>query len=708
MSAPIPRQPELVSATGTRSQGPRERDKLTRKWAYLIGRGNYLPLSGVEVEERFATLVDGLVKAAASDPLDSAAAARVGATMVEFNCVSDDSLSKSVEVLGRGLLALPELNSLDRCAERIVVVLGSMATGYVDALRRSIFEQQEHVTKALFIATADTKRRLVIAQARFDEVLATCSSGVAVTDLTGKFLRTNESLRTILDRYEIELSGLTLFDLVTKEEAAQLRPICAELTADTTDRIRRRRTAFVTSGETVHLELTVSRLRAADQLVVVLEDDSELTLLRNQLKHQSLHDVLTGLPNRQFLTTRLEAVLNKVDQETTLYQLDLDAFSMVTGGLGRHAGDQVLRKVADRLCRVFFGERAMVARLDGDEFAVLVENSPATPDVVSVIEWINDELAEPIYLDDGHGVAASVSIGVVHRPPTGMPMEDVLRTADLTLRRARRNGSRQWGLHDPNQDAQDRELYSMAAAMPGAWETGEIRLVFQRQVDLRDGRTTAIQSLLHWDRPGHGAVDHEQCVNIAEQTGLVLPLGAWLLHNACEQAMRLPDDLPIGISLPPSLACDPDLVGRVLRVLDATGLPADRLHLGLPIDSLTAERGDAADNLAVLSDTGVEVVVEEFGTGARDLVCLEDLPIGSVRIARWLVRRQARRDGPGRIVSHSLSSLFGVLHESGTRIAVDGIDTEAQADWWLDLGCDRAAGNHFGPPDDLNVLIDLS
>ncbi|GAA3430761.1 EAL domain-containing protein [Kutzneria kofuensis] len=683
MSVPQPRQP--IS--------PRERIRLTKKWAYLVSQSNYLPLTHGEIEERFGTMLDQLVRATEAEPMDTAAAARVGRQLVALNCVAEDSLTCTVEVLGGGLLLQPELRGRPKAAERVVTVLGALAAGYADATKQSIFEQQQNLTKSLFAAANETQQSLTASLARFDEVAAASASGIGVINRAGRFLRSNEPLRTILDRTENELSDLTLFELMPAEEAMRLRTVCTEIADGRLDRVRHRRTILLTGEEHVRPLLSIAPVRGGRELVVVVDDDSELALLRNQLKHQSLHDVLTGLPNRQFLSTRLEAVLNQVDRDTgaTLYQLDLDGFSVITDGLGRQAGDQVLRSVADRLRAAFLSERAMIARLGNDEFAVLVENSPASCDVVTMIDRINEELAEPIYLTDGQGVAASATIGVVHRLPAEMSMEDVLRTAELTLRRAQRKGT-QWELHDARLDVDDRARCGMAAVLPGAWETGEIRLAFGRQVEMATGRTHAVRAMLRWDRPGHGVVDHRQCVELAERTGLMLPMARWLLRGACEQATGLVGAPTVEISLPACLANDEDLGSRVLRELDQSGLPASRLRLGLPAGSLG---GTAADNLAFLIEEGVGVVVEEFGVGAQDLAYLQDLGLRGVRIARWLVERQARPEGPGSIVQRSLAQLVEMAHESGATVAVDGIDSAEQADWWRELGCDVAAGRFY-------------
>jgi diguanylate cyclase (GGDEF)-like protein/PAS domain S-box-containing protein len=690
------------------ASSPGERVKLARKWAYLVSTTTYIPLSHNEIESQLLELVDRLLIAVRSESTGATIAGEVGAKMVELNCVGETSLRRSVEVLGKGLLAQPELWSMDRLAERVVSVIGALSSGYVEALRLSIFQQQEHVNRALFKAARDTQRNLSASEARFDEVFACTSSGIAITNLDGKFVRTNKALRRILDRAQAGFTEITLFDVVAEEERPRLHTAFRDLLDGKVERVEQRRTMIREGSETVRPLTTLSLLRSSDDqpshYVAVVEDDSDLSLLQSKLNHQALHDVLTGLPNRQYFTSRLEAVLQQSDSNSgaTLYQLDLDAFSVITDGLGRQVGDQLLRSVAERLKSVFADEKAMVARFEGDEFAVLVENSPTTPDVVTTVKRINEELTEPIYLN-GRGMAASAGIGVVRMPTQGGDLAEVLRTANMTMHRAKRQGSRQWELFDHDRDASDREAFSLAAAMPGAWEIGELSVVYERQVLLRDGSTCGVEALLEWNHPEHGTIGHQRCVELAEVTGLILPLGNWLLRSACEEA----GDLPVSVSLTPSQASDPDLIGEVLRILEDTDIHPGRLQLGLPVGALTADGGEALDNLGVLVDTGVEVVVDDFGAGGRDLACLEDVQVGAVRIARWLVERQARKlgsGGSGGIVARSLEDLVSVVHTAGAAVIVGGIETEEQANWWRQVGCDRALGTHFGDTGPLHAV----
>jgi diguanylate cyclase (GGDEF)-like protein len=409
----------------------------------------------------------------------------------------------------------------------------------------------------------------------------------------------------------------------------------------------------------------------------VVEDGTELMLLQGELKRQVLHDVLTGLPNRQYFGSNLESALRQADPVygVTLLHLDLDAFGMVCNSLGRQVGDRLLVHVAQRLKVVLAREKAMIARFDGDEFGVLLENSPTTPDVATIVAEINAELAEPTFVD-GHGLAVSVSVGVVHRPSPDLDATELLRAADLALRRAKtRRG--QWELYHPDQDAQDRQEQVLAVSMPGAWEQGEVIAVYRPVARLADGATAGVEALLRWDHPEIGPLGHERCADLAEQTGLILPMGEWLLRVASGQAVWW-KNVPLVVSLTAFQSADADLSNRVVRVLKETGLRPGQLTIGMPVGALAV--AEAADNFGVLADMGVATMLDGFGGGADDLALLEELPVKSVRLAP----------------SPFAGELAVLVHGSGATILVSGVDTEEQAASWRSAGADLASGDLFG------------
>jgi diguanylate cyclase (GGDEF)-like protein/PAS domain S-box-containing protein len=689
--------PELNPQAGPVSPAPatRERVVLARKWAYLLHTRVFLSQPQDELEREIAGLLETVCSAVHSDPHRARA---VGVQLVELGCADDEALPATMDVLGRGLLGLPEFQPVARFAEPIVLALGSLASGFAEANRRNTFDQQENMKLSLLKAVRDAKWRLRASEAQFDEVVTASASGVMITDLDGRLIRANGAIADILGYTTAELTGLTLFDLVHPKYAQTLRDDYRSLLEGRKERIKQPHQLMRQDGEIARITLTATVLRSADDhpshFVTVVEDGTELMLLQGELNRQALHDVLTGLPNRQFFSTHVESALRRADPDygVTLFHLDLDAFAMICNGLGRRAGDQLLVTVSQRLRSVVIAEQAMVARFDGDEFGIIVENTASTPTVSKMVENISNELIEPIYVD-GHGLAVTASIGVVHRPSRDMESLELLRAADFTLRRAKAAGRGQWELFHPEQDASDRRTYTLAAEMPGAWENGEIEVVYRPVVGLADSRLLGVEALLSWDHPELGPLPHEQCVRLAEQTGLVLLLGEWALEAAGKQVgwWRQRLDVPLVFGLTAHQSSDADLVARVVRAVPDPTM----LTLGMPAGALRTP--EAMDNLRVLADMGVRTVLDDCGTAPDELTLIEDLPVRSVRIARRLVDRQAA-SAPDAPLNSGLMTLVPLVQLAGGTVIVDGIRDRGQANWWRVAGADLAVGELYGAP----------
>jgi diguanylate cyclase (GGDEF)-like protein len=446
--------------------------------------------------------------------------------------------------------------------------------------------------------------------------------------------------------------------------------------------------------------------------VIIVEDVTELHLLGQQLRQQSLHDALTGLPNQQFFGSTLQRVLERADEGSriTVCKLDMDGLAVINDAFGRQVGDQVLQSVASRLQSAVAGEKAIIARFGSDEFAILIENSTTTPDVATLAASINSELAEPVYIGDS-GLAVSSCVGVVEHQGRSGKAAILLRAAEAALHRAKGSGQRQWGLFDPHRDAIHRAWCRLAAAMPGAWESGEIHLDYQPLVRLAGGTILAVQALLHWDRPHNGPPSHQECLELATRTGLLAPLGQWMLHSACEQLaswrQRFGEATPLlHVELTPQQSHDPDLVAGIVSALAQTGLVAELVQLGIPVSALDAKPEETEDNVRVLADMGISIALLGFG-GVADVVHLEDLPVRTVAIAPTVVQRVAQPPGDGSAVARAVPAVFRLLHDCGVTILVRGIDTHNEADWWTSAGADIGQGTFLTPPASPDQIVAL-
>jgi diguanylate cyclase (GGDEF)-like protein/PAS domain S-box-containing protein len=669
----------LPSQDDAMSSRPSGRDELARDWAVRISRTAYLPLSAAKLEEELRELLNVVAEAVAGDP---AKAFRVGTRLVEIHCVGAESLQETVEVLA------PFVAREGAGAEQAGLVIGALSAGYTGAIQTFVLEQQESLNQALSRASRTAQLDLQASEERFEDIFAHSSTGIAMVSLDGELERANAALCAILRREDV--AGMTLTDLVAPADLPLVRNALESLRYGRVRRIEERPRLIDRDGEHFRVLLAATVQKDADDnprhFVVLIDDDSQLTLLGGRLQYQSLHDALTGLPNRQYLTTRLESLLHSdIEHGVTLYHLDLDAFAVITDGLGREIGDKVLKLVAERLSAIFAGEKAMVARLEGDEFAVLVENGPETPDVDATIRTIEHELAEPAYFG-GHGVAVSASIGVLPRlHPGGNPAE-VLRASDMTLRRAKRSGRRQWGLHDATLDKREQEDYALTAVMPGAWESGEIEVVFNPVMKLDGSARVCVEAELNWRHRDAGLIGHEKCVSMAEHTGLMLPLGEWMLRRAAETA-RDHDEM-LAVCLTESLANNPDLVGDVRRVLTDTGLPAGRLLLGFPVHVLASEDSEAADNLDLLADMGIHIGARDFKGSTAEIELVRSHGVRAVRV-------KGRNQKPDELVSHVLGDLVTFVHAAGGLVVIDAIEDAEQREWWGALGADAGVGPAF-------------
>ncbi|MFE2755411.1 diguanylate cyclase domain-containing protein [Actinosynnema sp. NPDC059335] len=441
----------------------------------------------------------------------------------------------------------------------------------------------------------------------FRQVFLGSTAGIAIFDGDGALVGANPALEAMLRPADLA----TLFG-------------ATPLTADSV-RVQRRFTDE--AGDPVWATVALSVVRDADRRprwhVAVVEDTTEQRVLRDYLRHQSLHDVLTGLPNRQSFLPKLEQVLSRPGSITLIY-LDVDSVAIVNDGLGYEAGDELLKVVARRLTEVVAGESATVARIGGDEFVVLIEDSPTTPGISALAEAIEAALVEPVSLA-GHGVGVSAGMGFVRTSARGSDAMALLRQAHSTLRRAETGGKGQWGVYDEGRDARDRTRLSLIATMPGALQNGEIALDYL-PVTGPGGDRVAVAARLRWHEAEYGPVSHEECLRFADELGLSGQLAEWVLEEACGFAAA--EELPVVVRLSPDQSRDPDLTAPVADALRASGLPPERLWLSLSARCLTspahAEDLDAVeDNLTSLRDMGIRLLLHDVTFALPELSAVE-------------------------------------------------------------------------------------
>ena len=414
-------------------------------------------------------------------------------------------------------------------------------------------------------------------------------------------------------------------------------------------------------------------------------------------ERQSLHDALTNLPNRVLLHSRLGAALDEARREGTglaLFLLDLDRFKEVNDTLGHPVGDALLEVVARRLVSAVRPEDT-VARLGGDEFAVLLPDIEHPNDAIEVAGRIKLALSEPFHLE-GTLLDVDCSIGIALCPQHGDEAEVLMRRADVAMYVAK---GEQTGIevYDVARDPNSPARLGTVTALREALDHDQLELHYQPKVSLDDGTVVGVEALVRWQHPVRGLVPPDEFVPLAERTGLVHKLTAWVLREALDQvsewwAQGL--QVPVAVNVSMRDLQETDLAGLVAAELDAHRLPPSALVLEVTESVLAHDPGRAVATLRELADLGVSSSLDDFGTGYSSLLLLERLPVAEIKIDRSFVRRLDELDGDPAMVR----SIVGFAHGLGLSVVAEGVETSAAWKLLREMGCDVAQGYRVARP----------
>ncbi|KAA9154841.1 diguanylate cyclase [Amycolatopsis acidicola] len=564
---------------------------------------------------------------------------------------------------------------------------------------------EEILTGVAHDAAAKAEAAREAASRRFTALFAGAPVGIALAGPDGDVVEANAALGRFLGRKPEELRGLELSALgFERRDQIVLADGLEEIEATDADHFVHRVQLGHADDTGVWADVTIASLPGdrpgTTYPVLMVNDANEVFDLQEALRRQSVHDSLTGLSNASRFKVQLEGAFTpSARDQVALVYLDIDGFKVINDGLGAGYADEVLRGVARKLESVFTEYDALVARLPGDGFGVLLRGQLKPQNVIKLVEDALAELAEPIYLGDA-GVGVSASVGIVVRDVADGGPEDLQRAAEIALHRAKEAGKAQWMLFDPELDARDRTRYRLGAEMAGALESGEFSLVYQPTVKL-DGsrRLAAVNAGLRWNHRELGELDSPEFYPLAETTGMTLALGKWLLAESLKAAARwraehgdaAPD---VCIRLPGRLAIDPDLVRLVKEQLDRNALPAKALRLCTDSASLLDTRGEVLESLSVLADIGVKLVLTVSGSADLELIPRHELNVQHVVLSGGVV--DAIDDIDDEIAVRHLDQLVTRARELGLRIGAEGVLTDEQAGRLAEHGVIAARGPFIG------------
>jgi diguanylate cyclase (GGDEF)-like protein/PAS domain S-box-containing protein len=679
---------------------PPERDlavaDLVSCWAAELVRPVFLPMTHDELNGFLTAAAAQLVAAAALEPPDLDTARGVGESLVDADLLDARVLPATVDVLTRRLPGIVEPAADPPHDGATPTVVAAVAGGYAARLRTRTLHEQETLRRAEVAARHHTEASLRASEARFRAIFLNCGIGIGIADMTGRIVEANAAFASMLGFSVEQFCRQRVTDFVYPDDAAGMWDLYREVIDGKRDNVRVEKRYRHHDGHAVWTDLTVSLIRdtrgAPMFTVAMAEDVTDRRDLQRRLRQQASQDPLTRLPNRALFQERLAAAFTHPGQRVGICYLDLDQFKAVNDRLGHPAGDALLITVAARLDRTVSGRGHLVARMGGDEFVILLEDPPAG-ELSLLADTVLSALREPVTIGEHH-LSMSASIGVVECRAEDMTPAEALKAADVTLYWAKSDGRDRWARFDPERNARDMTRYTLAAGLLPALEREEFVVEYQPIVGLTDGRVHGVEALVRWAHPTLGPLSPDQFIDLAEKTGAIVPLGLWVLTDACtrgaDRHRTHPDDeLFVSVNLAVRQAHDPGLVDAITEILATTGLPARLLQLELTESALLGPAGRPVDAITALADMGVRIAVDDFGTGYSNLGYLTRLPLHTLKLAGILIDRlRTCAAHPDPIIT----SLTALAHALGLEVTAEGVETRTQARQLHAAGCDTAQG----------------
>jgi diguanylate cyclase (GGDEF)-like protein/PAS domain S-box-containing protein len=592
--------------------------------------------------------------------------------------------------------------SFERFGMPVLLVSVPLITMFLSTLH-SYFQRKE--------SDETHMQQLKASESRFHSAFTHAAIGMALVSTDGRFLQANKSYCDMLGRPAGELLASTLDETVHSEDVGSLRELIDKLLAGELQSVATEVRGHHKDGTNVWMAMNISLARdwqlRTHNLIIQAQDISARRRAEAELYHNAYHDSLTQLSNRTHFNEQLNRAIARAqrhaEQRFAVMYLDFDRFKMVNDSLGHKAGDELLVHLARRLQSIL-RPTDVIARLGGDEFAILVENVQRERDAVEFTERLQRELNRPFQLGETE-ITMSASIGITFSTNGYQNAEQIIRDADIAMYKAKSKGKAQYALFDSSLHQHVAAQLKLESELRRALAQGQICLQYQPIYALRDQHLIGFEALVRWRHPERGLMDPAQFIPTAEETGLIVPLGNWVLAQACLQ-MRLWRDayqnpsLRMSVNISSLQLNQPDFVGRVREALASAQLSASQLTLEVTESVLMNNIEVAVPMLEELRHMGVTLSIDDFGTGYSSLNYLATLPIDALKVDRSFVERMTR-DGQGNEIVKAIFKLGQALSKD---VYAEGIETGTQLLLLQELGCEYGQGYLLSRPLDAETV----
>ena len=549
------------------------------------------------------------------------------------------------------------------------------------------------------------------AQEAFRHAFDDAPIGIGLVDLDGRIQRVNRSMSVLLGRTNEELVGMLISDCTHPDDRDTSDEHRERLTRSEIDFYRLEKRYLRPDGTIVWASLSVSLVRdmAGNPMYQIgqLEDITDRRLLADRLAFDAAHDVMTGLLNRVSFTEHVSRVLAEpTERSVAVLFIDLDHFKLVNDSLGHAVGDELVITVAQRL-RSTLRPANVIARFGGDEFVVLCADLAGEQGASAIARRLLDAVAEPVKLGNEEVfVTASIGIAIAGGSDTS---DTLLQHADAAMYRAKNNGRARAVVFEPDEHGSAVEALRTGTDLHRALERGELVVHYQPIANLRSGRVVGFEALVRWNHPERGLIPPADFIPLAEETGLIVPIGAWVLERACRQLVwwQAARDrtttidpatrrgrLAMNVNLSPRQLADPTLPKTVARILADTGADPEAVCLELTENALMQNAASAAEALAALRTLGVHISIDDFGTGYSSLSYLKRFPVSALKIDRTFIDGLGRDNEDTSIVE----AIVTLAHALGLTAVAEGLETPTQLEALRVIGCDYAQGFLLGRP----------